>query len=377
MAQTGKALGALFRKHLTPRQIGCTIERTNDTEASHQAETVIRKLLGRPSPWDQGEDSPPAKVETIFLDDKKVGQLAKRWGSGGIAEHMVVVPHIFYMALLKCFRRNLELKASEILSQICLFFDYAVIDRAPEIVKQCFFGERAEVLRYARKMGLPFIDPGRQLFLENLISLACYMIPAQCLVFMDDDFFINHPASIDALVDPLKRGWLMSGRYAKPMDRLHTSFFALRPEALRDELALFDGGENYYADELIDTGTITYRELLNRDKGVFILGEYYDNDLTFGRHLIHCTTELWVDFPQILMFHFEHDKFPKDIGKMKLDMSILLEALALVFQLRPRQGGDYEPVFNEMRMKAFDALVPYFEKIYNNYHWLKRHADSY
>jgi hypothetical protein len=222
LAQTGR-LGMLCRKYLTPQLISCTAERANEREASHKAEAVIKKLMGRPSPWRQSVDGTRLNTHVITLDDAKVMQLEKGWEKSRIAEHVIVVPHMFYVALLKCFVKNLKLQAPGVLRQICFFFDYAALDGIHEIVRRSFLGERLETLKYLRKERLSFIDSGRQLFLENLISLACYMIPAKFLVFMDDDFFISKPAIIDQLLDPLRRGYLLSGRYVNISQRMHTS----------------------------------------------------------------------------------------------------------------------------------------------------------
>lgn len=375
LAQTGKALGMLCRKYLTPQLISCTAERATDGEASHQAEAVIKNLMGRPSPWRQSVAEARPNTHSLTLDDAKVKQLAQRWEKAGREEQVIVVPHMFYLALLKCWVRNLELQAPEVLSQVCFFFDYAALGGTHEIVRRSFFGERAAALKFLRKKGLPYIDSGRQLFLENLISLACYMIPARYLVFMDDDFFIRHPAVIDQLLEPLQRGYLLAGRYVKTSRRMHTSLFALRPDCLRDELRLFDNGENLYADEAMSTGSITYQELANRPKGVFSIGDYADNDDSFGRHLGHCTTELWNDFPQVLKMLFQPDKLPEQDARMKLDVDLLLEALAMLYQV-PRQKEEYCHVDNELRWGAPDNFAVYLGKIYNNHHWLLRHGAS-
>lgn len=375
LPQIGKAIGMLCRKYVTPRLITCTVEKADEREASQKAAAVIEKLLGRPSPWRQAVDETLLTTHAITLDDARVNQLAKKWDKVGLAEHVIVVPHIFYTALLKCFVRNLELRAPEILSQICFFFDYAALDQIHDIVRRSFIGERAEALKYLKKKGLPGIDPGRPLFLENLISLACYMIPAKYLVFMDDDFFINQTTQIDRLLDPLRRGYLLSGRYVNFTHRMHTSLFALRPDCLRDELGLFDNGENLYADTLMSTGSITYKELENCDKGVFHIGHYADNDDTFGRHLCHCTTELWSDLPQFLKILFQPEKLQEKDAKIKLNVDILLESLALVFKV-PRQVGEYYHIDNELRWSALDNFEVYLGKIYNNHHWLLRQAGS-
>lgn len=371
--QTGKAIGVLFRRYLSPRLAVCTIERANDADVSRRAETVIKQLLGRPTPW--GPSTPP-EMKTVLLDDDKVRQLAKCWDSG-VAECTIVVPHIFYRSLLGCALRNLELRAPEMRSSVCIIFDYPVLDLLPEIVRQGFFGERASVLAHSRKTGLSFIDPGRQLYLENLISLACYTLPAKHLVFMDDDFFVSHESSIEALLAPLRRGYLMSGRYARGADRIHTSFFALKPECLRDELLLFDDGKNLYANESMSTGTITYRRLSGREQGVCILGDYRDADASLGRHLCHCTGELWNDLPHILRALFRSDALPPGGGRRKLDVSMLLEALALLFEVRRDADNDaYLHIDNELRRNAVNDFAAYFGKIYHNHHWLERHAAS-
>lgn len=376
LAKTGKALGVLFRRHLSPRQIGCTTERTNSTKVSRKAEVVIQKLLGRPSPWGSPAFTKQPETRTVLLDDEKVHQLAERWGSGGIGESAVVVPHIFYLPLLRCSIRNLELQAPEILRQICIFFDYPVLDPMPDILRPCLLGERDEVLEYAEKKRLPYIDSGHQLFLENVISLACYMVPAKYLVFKDDDFFVKDGTSLEKLLGALRRGYHLSGMYTGGMERIHTCLFGLRPEYLRDELLLFDDGENLYSHESLDTGTLLYRALSKREKGVCVLGEYPGDDGPLGRHLCHCGAELWYDLPQALKVHFRVEMIPKSTGRLKLDVGILLEALAFLFKV-PGLDADYDPVGNELRRKSHDRdFAPYLAKVYNNHRWLERHAGS-
>jgi hypothetical protein len=376
LAQTGQALGQLLQRYMSPRLISCTTERLNDTEVSQKTEKVIRQLLWRSSPWEPAADQASLETRTISLDDVRVARLAKGWDRADLVEYTVVVPHLFYLPLLHCFRRNLELRAPELIPQACLVFDYARLQHLPEIVRQCFLGERARVLKYVSQTGLTSQDPGRQLFLENLISVACYTMPARYLVFVDDDFFINHPAAVGQLLAPLRRGYLLSGRFASSQERIHTSFFALRPEALRAELQLFDEGENLYSDQAASTGTITYRAWSQLEQGVFSLGEYQDDDTTFGRHLCHCATELWNDLPVILAKHFRFDRFPANIGRTRLDGAILLEALALLHGIQP-QAGDYFHIGNDLRFNALEAgnFAAYFGKIYHNHHWLLRQAE--
>lgn len=373
----GKALGALFRTHLNPEQIRCRTEKLNETEVSVKAEMIINSLLGRRPPWLQSADRTMLKTKTVLLDDARVDELAEHWSEKGAAEYVIVVPHIFYLPLFQCFLRHLELHVQGVLKNVCIFFDYAILEDVPDVVKHCFLGERREVLGSAKKRNMPFIDPGRQLYLENLISLACYMIDAKYLIFMDDDFFINSSVSLKQLLDPLKRGYLMAGRYAKIMDRLHTCFFGIRPEVLRDALMLFDNGENHYSDKHIDTGTITYRTLSKRDRGIFITANYLDSDDSLGRHLTHCATEMWVDLPQILRVNFDLAKFPKDIEKTELDTSILMEALASLFDAQDSRR-DYKPVDNELRRKAAHGqdFPLYIGRVYSNYQWLRNYAAS-
>lgn len=374
---TGKALGMLFREHLNPQQIECTTEKVNNSEVSVKAEMIIDKLLGRLPPWSRSVDQGSAETKWVLLDDEKVDELAERWSRESVEEYVIVVPHIFYKPLFQYFLRHLQLHVQEVLRRVCIFFDYAILEDVPEVVKKCFFGERAEVLEIAGKGVLPFFDPGRQLYLENVISLACYMIPANYLVFMDDDFFVSSSESLNKLLDPLKRGYLMTGRYVKIMDRLHTCFFGINPEALQDELMLFDNGENHYSDKSMDTGTITYRTLSKRNKGVFIIDNYQDDDLSLGRHLTHCATEMWVDLPQILRINFDLGMFPKEADKTELDTSILLEALSLLFDVK-HGGHGYKPVDNDLRQKAAMGrdLSAYIGRVYNNYQWLMNNAGS-
>jgi hypothetical protein len=46
-----------------------------------------------------------------------------------------------------------------------------------------------------------------------------------------------------------------------------------------------------------------------------------------------------------------------------------MESLAAAFRVR-RQACDYENIPNELRYNAEQDFPAYFEKIYNNYHWL-------
>lgn len=375
--RTGRALGWLFLSHLNPEQIQCKTERINNNGISFQAEIIIRKLLGRRSARSLTDARTEPRTKKVLLNDDRVDEWAAQWDANGPAEYVIVVPHIFYMPLFQCVLRHLALGVQENLENVCIFFDYAILEEVPEIVKHCFMGERREVLAMAKKRKMRFFDPGRQLFLENLISLACYMINARYLIFMDDDLFIRGPESLNTLLDPLKRGYLMVGRYAEIMDRLHTCFFGIRPSVLRDALMLFDNGENHYLDAHMDTGTVTYRTLRERERGVFITGHYRDDDDSLGRHLTHCATEMWVDLPQIIRINFDLGLFPKDIGETELDTSILLEAMADLFDV---QGGgqNYQPVDNELRQRAAQGndFGDYIGRVYSNYQWLKNYAAS-
>ena len=373
LPEIGKALGVLFRQHCNPHLLGCSIAMLNDSESSGKAQAVIDKLLRRTSPWEFEAAASRVEARTIRLDDKKIQSLATSWDSQGVREHVIVVPHMFYKPLLKCFLRNMEDHAQDALKHVCLFFDY--VQPTLEIISRSFLGERTGVLGLLRKKGVSFIDTGHQLFLENLISLACYIIPARYLVFMDDDFFINSPESIEKLLRPLREGYLLCGRYAESVERIHTSLFAIRPECLRDELSLFDNGRNLYAEKSMSTGTITYGKLSMRNKGVFSVGDYSNGDLSFGRHLCHCTCELWNDMPFSLRAHLKNIELPEDIRKMKLDASMLLDSLALLFG-GAHQWPGYQHIDNETRWGAEHDFAPYFSRIYSNHRWLSRLAKT-
>jgi len=359
------------------RRVDCTVERINDTAVSSKAEIVINKLLRPPSPSCRPADGDLTKTVTVLLDDKKASHLARRWDSIGMPESRIVVPHLSYSALLTCFIRNLEIRAPDILGRLIVFLGYTEHGQVtePDIISKSFRGERGEVLKYARRMGLSCIDPGHQLLVENQISLACYMIPARYLIFMDDDFFIENIDSMEKLVAPLKRGYILSGMYEKNMDKIHTCFFAMNPAYLRDELRLFDDGENLYYDRLRDTGTNTYRTLSKRDKGVFVLGESPDGNGVLGRHLGHCAAELWFDLPAILKKLFRLETISGDVCRMKLTVTTLLEALALL-----SKAGDssdrYRPVHQDVRINAVNDFAAYFSEVYCNHRWLELQARA-
>ena len=374
-AETGKALGVLLRKNLTPQLMACTTERTNDTPVSRRAESVLGHLLQRPLPFRHGTHAVPLKAREIKLDDAQVSRLAREWASDGMPEYLVVVPHMFYLPLFKLFMNNIERHAPEVRKHLRFFFDYAPLDGVHEIVQRCFYGERARVMQHLRRVRVPYIDCGHQLLLENLITLACYMVPAKYLVFVDDDFFIRDQATIESLLEPLRDGYALSGIFVKRVQRIHTCLFAIRPECLRERLALFDNGENLYAEELRSTGSITYQVLAKRKKGVFHVADYGDGDQRLGRHLGHCTGELWGDMPLILRHVLSFGTLPKDMCKNELDAAVLLEGLAEAFHVQ-RQARDYEHIANDVRYNAWRDFPAYLEKVYSNYHWLMAQPGS-
>ncbi len=373
LPETGRTLGVLFRRHLNHRLAACNVERQSDTEVSRKAEVVAKCLFGRPSARERIAGCAPPETREILLNDEQVGRLSRYWRKKQIPDSTIVIPHMFYLTLLQSFIGNLENRAPEILRQACFVFDYSALRGISEIVRKCFWGERASVLRFLRGKGLRCIDPGRRFDLENVISLACYIFPAKYLVFMDDDFFLENEASLDVLLEPLRSGYQMSGSYVRSTDRLHTSFFALRPDWLRDRLELFDDGVNLYAEDSRDTGTITFRTLAAREKGVFVIGDHADGNGPFGRHLAHCTMELWSDMPQVLNLHFRKENL-SGAGRMRLDASILLEALATYLGVQPGLCG-HKPVGTALRGEGPSDFVPYFQRIYDNHHWLLRQSS--
>jgi hypothetical protein len=73
--------------------------------------------------------------------------------------------------------------------------------------------------------------------------------------------------------------------------------------------------------------------------------------------------------PVILRAVLPFGTLPKGLGGVKLDVGVLMESLAAAFRVR-RQACDYENIPNELRYNAGQDFPAYFEKIYNNYHWL-------
>ena len=69
--------------------------------------------------------------------------------------------------------------------------------------------------------------------------------------------------------------------------------------------------------------------------------------------------------------------FPKEVEKTELDTSILLEALASLFDVQHREH-DYKPVDNELRQKAAKGndFSAYIGRVYNNYQWLMNYAGA-
>jgi len=367
-AEAGKAIGVLLRNNLSAQLTACTTERANGTQISRRAESVLRQLLDRPLPFRPARPV-AATHRRITLDDVQVSRLAAEWAGGKTREYVAVVPHLFYLPLLRMFMNNIERQAPEVRKRLCFFFDYGPLDGMHEVMRRCYFGERAKVLKYLEKMRLPHIDCGHQLLLENLISLACYIIPARYLVFMDDDYLLRDETTLEKLLEPLRRGYALSGVFVEQVRRIHTCLFAIRPECLRDRLALFDNGENLYGEDLRSTGSITYQLLAKRKKGVFHVADSRDGDPRLGRHLGHCAGELWGDMPVILRAVLPFGTLPKGLGGVKLDVGVLMESLAAAFRVR-RQACDYENIPNELRYNAGQDFPAYFEKIYNNYHWL-------
>jgi hypothetical protein len=157
------------------------------------------------------------------------------------------------------------------------------------------------------------------------------------------------------------------------MDKIHTCLFALNPDFLRNELGLFDDGENLYYDNSRDTGTNTYGLLSKRDKGVFILGESPDGNGLFGRHLGHCAAELWFDLPAILKKRFRLEMISAD---RHLNVSTLLGALALLNKTNVR-SDHYFPVQNELRTNAQNDFSAYYSNVYHNHLWLEQQARAY
>jgi hypothetical protein len=376
-SQIAKAIGMLCRRHVKPRQVYCSMERLNETRLSFQAEKVTRSLLALPSPWHRLAETTTLREIRVMLDDRQVRLLARQWDKIPQIDCMIVLPHLFYLPLLTCCIRHLEIQDPQILHQLILLFSYPNHAQAmePDLISQCYFGERATVLNYVRKMGLSYVDLGHQLYVENQISLAAYMIPARRLIFIDDDYFIRQAENFGRLVEPLNQGYLLSGLYSPAMKKIHTCFFALDPAYLRDELRLYDNGENLYYEDLRDTGAITYEELSRRKKGVWITEESIDGNGSSGRHLGHCGGELWFDFPVILKQVYQVEQISAQLKPGKLSASVLLDALALVYGLDDT-ADQYLPVEQLKRDQAVQNFPDYFTCIYRNHRWLEQQAKA-
>ncbi len=381
-AQTGKALGALFRRHLKPNMIGCTAELVTANKVACRAHAVIRQLLGCASFWEANAAS-RYPVREVLLDDDAIRSLEKQWAATRTREFLLIIPHMFYLPLLRLSICNLKQHAPALMERTCLYIDYSRQLSSFDLVRRAYLGERTKVLRYLTREGMPCVDTGRQLFMENVISLAAYMSPAQCLVFKDDDFLLAGGEPVAKVVTTLREGALLSGMYTAKFDRLHTCFFGMRSEALRDHLALFDNGENTYASTSMDTGSITYQSLREVPGAVRSLGDYAQSESgevrcggeLWGRHLRHCASELWIDFPGVLAAHFDPEQLASRVGRCELNADILLEAVALFLGL-DQPGGDWMPYSKSARDAAaeYNNLPAYFSTLHNNHHWLMQEA---
>ncbi len=298
-----------------------------------------------------------------------IARLAHAWDSGGMLEYVLVVPHIFYLPVLRLFLDHVRRNAPEVSRHICLFFDYAYLNEMHELAQLCFSGERGQVLKFLDESHTPCIDCGRHLLLENLISLACYMIPARYLVFVDDDFLLRDSAAIETLLQPLQCGYMLSGIFVRPVKRIHTCLFAINPDYLRAHLRLFDQGRNLYDDTSLSTGSITYQMLAKRNKGVFPVADHERGYEFLGRHLGHCTGEVWGDLPLALRAILPPEALPAELGAVRFDAGLLLESLANAFRVKAR-GRDYELISSEVRRNAGRDFPTYLDKVYNNHHWL-------
>ncbi len=376
-AQVAKAIGMLCRRHVKPRQVSCTLERLHDSPLSLQAEKVVRSLLALPSPWRKLAEQEDLRKVVILLDDCRASRLARQWDKLPQVDCLIVVPHLFYLPLLTCCIRHLEIQGPQILHQLCLLFSYPDHVQAvePDLIAQSFFGERTAVLNYLRRMGVDYVDLGHQLYVENQISLAAYMIPAKRLIFIDDDYFVRQAENLIKLAEPLNQGYLLSGLYSPTMQKIHTCFFAIDPVYLRDELRLYDNGENLYYESLRDTGTIIYAELSRRNKGVWIIEESIDGNGSSGRHLGHCGGELWFDFPTVFKQVYQLAKISAQLNPGNLSASVLLDALALLHRL-PDTAERYLTVDQVVRDQAVQDFPAYFANIYRNHRWLEKQAKA-
>ena len=257
--------------------IGCTAELVTANKVACRAHAVIRQLLGCASFWEANAAS-RYPVREVLLDDDAIRSLEKQWAATRTREFLLIIPHMFYLPLLRLSICNLKQHAPALMERTCLYIDYSRQLSSFDLVRRAYLGERTKVLRYLTREGMPCVDTGRQLFMENVISLAAYMSPAQCLVFKDDDFLLAGGEPVAKVVTTLREGALLSGMYTAKFDRLHTCFFGMRSEALRDHLALFDNGENTYASTSMDTGSITYQSLREVPGAVRSLGDYAQSE---------------------------------------------------------------------------------------------------
>ncbi len=383
-AATGRAIGMLLRQHLTPSLHSCTTELATAGEVSRKAEVAIRALLASEPAWDSDPAQPcPARVLT--LDDREIERLSLLWRQVEASECVIVVPHLFYLALLRLSTENLKCRATQALEHCCLIFEYAASMAGCEIARRSFAGERKAVLDHVRQAGIRFLDPGRRLSQENLISVAAYAIPARCLIFKEDGFLLENARPIQTLQRVLDNGCLLSGLYEPWFDRFHPCLFGMRPEVLRDRLDLFDNGENCCDAATMDTGTITYLALRREHAGVYAAGNYDEGsceevlcrDQRWGRRLTQCASSIWLDLPQLLSKHFNNELLAPALDGQELDAVLLLESLALLLGLEAPEI-EFLPAREEFQRALMqpDHFADYLGRLYSNHRWLLETARA-
>jgi len=302
----------------------------------------------------------------MVVDDARIHALSRANLRTTEHEIVIVVPHVFYLELIMSLSSHIRFLAPDAIEMLTVVGDYAETDGELFGLGPCFRAEHRKTCEFLETTGLKLLDAGRQLLLENLYSLACYAINSKYIIFLDDDFFVYEADVFDRLLEHLRGGSRLVGLMDSTSRRIHTCIFGLDASYIRNNLSLFDNGENLYTDEVLDTGSLLFEELRGQERGTMVLGNYRDGCSELGIHLGHCASEVWCDMPQVLR------KANLHCGRFcAKGADGLLEGLG-------RKRGlvdlpvEYAPVENELRRDGANRLDQYLSRILANHRYLKR-----
>jgi hypothetical protein len=356
------SLGAceFLRKQVDNNTVVTSCTPVENNAVSSRLARILSVILGGQL-WSE-EPASWVSSSHLCIDDKVINSLAEDAIERNNVDTAIVVPHMFLSSLLERFYSSLQ--ACGDVSELPLYVvsDYPEWGDIPTGIATCYENERTRVMSFLENASIGYIDARRQLLLENLYSIASYVVPANYLVFIDDDVFLTGGEALRDMIQMLRDGYKLVGYFDEVTRRIHTAFFGMDPQVLRQSLDLFDDGKNLYVDTSQDTGSITFARL-NAEDAVAVLGQYHDGYNDWGIHLGHCASEIWCDMPQIVSHHggLNHDTYN--------EIAQVLRELAPESLDTPEQTV-YHPITDSTRRSAYDNPREYYARLRRNLQWL-------